>query len=177
MTIPTARLGWMAGVIDLKGKIVFKNNKLRNTRQITLYVQSKEIGIIRSLGELTGTRPELKAAEEVPAIFNLRHNCREHCPEAHTHVNAPGEGMMPQQGRWTISGAAMVVVLYNLRPFLVMDRGWDETMDLVIDQTVRSGRGFQAVKVALVRLQDLGWKIPPMFATALIEEEEEDGED
>jgi hypothetical protein len=162
------KLGWMAGVIDMKGRIVFKNNKTRVTPQVTLYVESKDLSIIRALSEMTGTRPELKAPTEMPTMF-IRHNCAEHCPEAHTHVNP----MMPQVARWTISGAALVVVLYNLMPFLVTDRGWQETNDQIVNMTVSSGRGFKAVSTSLRRLEALGWDLPLLFAAALIGDGEE----
>lgn len=170
MAIPMQRLGWMAGIVDLKGRIATKQNKTRVTPQVTLYVESKELSIIRSLSEMTGTRPEMKAAEEVPAF--MRHQCVEHCPEKHTHVAGSG-GFLPRTGRWTISGAAMVVVLYNLKPFLVVDKNWDLIMDQVFNVTVSNGRGFMAVKTALIRLRDLGWELPILFQVGLLEDEEE----
>lgn len=174
MPIPVQKLGWMAGIIDMKGRIVHKNNTTRNTKQVTLYVESKEIGIVRALSEMTGTRPEMKAAEETPAIFTMRHNCREHCPEAHVHVGPEDGALMPQRARWTVSGAAMVVVLHNLRPYLVMDRGWDEVADMVTNVTVTNGRGWTAVQNSLNRLLDLGWALPLIFATALEGDDEDE---
>ena len=105
-------LAWMAGVIDLKGRLTYKKNRTRATRQITLTVDSKEHLVVRRLCGMTDTKPEFRTTSPLsPEI--LRRNCVEHCPEAHTHV----EGSW-QYGsiRWTVTGASMVVVMDGIGP-------------------------------------------------------------
>ena len=77
-------LGWMAGVLDLKGRISLKSNQTRATKQAVLAVQTGEIAVIRRLGDLTGTSPEVMRAK--PLKDFMRKNCSTHCPDKHSHV-------------------------------------------------------------------------------------------
>lgn len=175
MALPMYQLGWMAGIVDMKGRILSKNNKTRKTKQLVLSVDTKEIQIVRRLSSMTGTRPELQAAQPRPEF--MRRSCHEHCPEAHIHV---GEDpfLMPEIARWTITGAGMVVVLSSLMPFLSIDRGWDQAVETATNQTVFHGPGSGMVKSTLARLKALGWDLPLIYEAQLpYEEEEEDGED
>jgi hypothetical protein len=148
-------LAWMAGVVDLKGRLTYKKNRTRATRQITLTVDSKEHLVVRRLCDMTGTKPEYRTTSPLsPEI--LRRNCVEHCPEAHIHV----EGSW-QYGsiRWTVTGASMVVVLDSIGPYLTTDRGYQEAVDEVLTGVALEGRGSIAVVGSLARLYDLGWTI------------------
>jgi len=165
MAIPVAQLGWMAGIVDMKGRLIYKVNKQRadGSRQICLSVDCKEIHIIRKLGSMTGTNPDMIKAQAIPGF--LRRGCNEHCPDSHIHVN--DEVVMPRHARWTITGAGMVVVLNNLDPYLVIDRGYDDAVIQVIEQTPMTGQGAHAVHRSLSRLKELGWDLPPVFNKAL----------
>jgi hypothetical protein len=174
MAIPMQKLGWMAGIIDFKGRVVYKNNKTRKTLQIVLIVETKEMAIIRGLSELTGTSPELQSAQVKPEF--MRRSCHEHCPEAHIHVGDQ-DLVMPEIARWTITGAAMVVVLSSLLPFLRTDRGWTEAIESATNQTVFWGRGATAVRASLRRLQEIGWDMPILYSQALLEDDNEDEEE
>lgn len=174
MALPMHQLGWMAGIVDLKGRILRKNNKTRKTMQLVLSVDTKEIAIVRKLSAMTGTRPELQAAQLRPDF--MRRNCSEHCPEQHVHVGTE-EFYMPQIARWTITGAGMVVVLSSLLPFLSIDRGWDQAVEDATNQTVFHGPGSGMVKSALFRLKELGWDLPVLYEAHLQEEEESDEQD
>jgi hypothetical protein len=169
MTLPIQQLGWMAGIVDLKGRILRKNNKTRKTIQLVLAVDTKELSIIRKLSELTGTRPELQAAQPRPEF--MRRSCLEHCPDKHVHVD--DDIWMPQHARWTITGAGMVVVLSNLLPYLNVDRGWDQAIEDATNQTVFRGPGSGKVKITLFRLKQLGWKLPLIYESQIIFDEEE----
>lgn len=162
--IPAHQLGWMAGVVDLKGRILFKRNKTRATRQITLAVESKEIGIVKALGRMTGTNPEMHDAS--PLADWMRRGCLEHCPEQHIHAYRDGL-MVPAIARWTVSGAAMVTVLENLAPFLLLDRDYDMATDETRAGLDFTGRGSTSVVRSLRRLENLGWDLPEDFAQAL----------
>ena len=158
--IEIADLGWMSGIIDLKGRIVVKKNKQRATPQIILAVQSKEYPVVRRLSALVGTAPELMKAKP-PADF-MRRQCDEHCPEAHIHVSAggyPNDGM-PPTARWTITGVGMAIVLTALEPYLQVDRGYGEAVGEITANMVHEGQGVGMVRKQIERMKELGWPIP-----------------
>lgn len=164
--MPTvARMAWMAGIIDLKGRLIFKNNKTRATQQVVLAVQTKEEAVLLGLAELTGTTPELQAARSLPSF--MRKGCTEHCPEKHIHANDYPHGAMPANGRWTITGASMAVILHNLKPYLMVDRGYDLAVEHVVLDVALEGRGSGAVTKSLARLRALGWKMSTAFEEAV----------
>jgi len=162
--IPPAQLGWMAGVIDLKGKILRKQNKLRATPQLVLSVESKDYAVIRELSRHTGTNPEMMRTPEGAHDW-MRRSCQEHCADAHVHVNAP---VWPPIARWTVTGASMAVVLWTLRGYLRTDRGLDAAMTQAISQAAITGRGSGATRKSLRRLQYLGWEFPPGMEEKLL---------
>lgn len=167
--IPPAQLGWMAGIIDLKGKVLRKQNKTRATQQLVLAVESKDFAIIRELSRLTGTNPEMMRTPEGAHDW-MRRSCLEHCGEAHVHVSAP---VWPAIARWTVTGAAMAVVLWTLRGYLRTDRGLEAAMQQAIAQAAVTGRGSGATRKSLRRLEYLGWEFPPSIQERLQEPEEE----
>lgn len=156
MSIPVAQLGWMAGIIDLRGRIVYKANKLRKTQQTTLYVESAQLPVVKRLALMTGSNPEPKSAgASVDGWW--RRNCEEHCPDQHTHVI---RSEFPDTLRWTVTGAALGIVLYNLNPFLVQDKGFTQAMNQTLRDLTLRGRGAKAVVDSLRRLESLGWDFP-----------------
>lgn len=164
--LPAVTLGWVAGIIDLKGKLIYKANRTRATPQVVLHVESKEFGIIRELGRLTGTRPDAKIQRPVKDF--MRKGCLEHCPESHVHVNdIGGEREMPPVARWTVTGAGMVVVISNVLPFLHVDRDWEAAIETVRADTVLDGQGSGAVLASLYRLRNLGWDLPGDYDQAV----------
>ncbi len=146
-------LAWMAGIVDLKGRLTLKNNKTRATKQITLTVDSKETLVIRRLSSMTGTRPEIRSTS--PVSEYLRRGCVDHCPEAHIHEGGFSHGST----RWTITGTGMVVVLDGIEPFITVDRGYAEAIDEVMRSPALEGRGSTAVMSSLTRLYELGWAL------------------
>lgn len=167
MSLPVAKLAWMAAVLDLRGKLIKKNNKSRATPQLVLVVESKNFPVIRELSSLTGTNPEFDKGREAPDW--MRKGCAEHCPEQHFHY----AHALPPKGRWTITGAGMAVVLYNVMPFFVAtDQPWYEIMDNAIGQAVLTGQGSGMTYKSLRRLKDLGWDMPESFEHALESREE-----
>lgn len=154
-------LAWVAGVLDLKGVVVRKKNKLRATPQVCLYVETKNYDVICALSELTGTAPELH--ERITKEF-MRRGCVDHCPEGHVHVaEHDWEWSMPAISRWTVTGAAAAVVLYNTVPRMRTNNGLRKVMDELLDQSVMAGRGWGATRSAIRRLRDLGWELPPQY--------------
>lgn len=156
-----ADLGWMAAVIDLRGHVYIKKNKQRaeGSRQIVLMVESKRAGIIRRLGELGGTRPEVFQARAVKDF--MRRSCTEHCPEAHVHIG--DERTMPSVLRWTATGIAFAIIVSALEPLLAEDQGFPELAQEILGSTDLLGRGSGAVMATLVRLKDIGWPMPELL--------------
>lgn len=169
--IPVHLLGWMAGIVDLKGRILRKNNQTRSTPQVTLAIETKELSIIKALGRMTGTNPEFRSQR--PLADWMQRGCAEHCPEQHVHHVRDGL-TMPAVARWTVSGAAMVVILENLAPFLLVDRGYEVATDEARAGTVFQGQGSGAIVKALRRLRALGWEMPEDFDQQLLELERAD---
>lgn len=164
MSLPMSKLGWMAGVVDVKGRIIIKANKKRNTKQYVLAVTSKDGFLIRELSSLTGTKPEVRQHKDIPEW--MRRGCVEHCPEAHVHVRDSNEPY-PYFQVWTVTGASMAVILHNLSPFLMSDRPYDEAYNYILATVPVTGRGATQVMAALKRLEDLSWDLPEVFELAL----------
>lgn len=161
--ISIASLAWMAGILDLKGRVLRRKSGARVNDQISLIVETKEFAIVRQLGVLVGTAPEFRNAK--PLSEALRRQCVEHCPEAHVHVN--DDRQFPPISRWTLSGPAVLVVLEALRPYLQINRDYDNLIDEIRAVTPLNGRGSNAAMVSLARMRALGWPIPEPFASAL----------
>lgn len=159
-TIDIRDLAWLAGIFDMKASLIRKKNKLRNTPQIVLYIESKNHAVVRTVARMTGTSPEMQPAKK-PAAW-MRRSCAEHCPEAHVHVG-DAEWRMPAITRWTITGAAAAVVLYNVMPYMRTDDGLSEGLAEIFSQVVTTGQGWGAIRAALRRLRDLGWALPEQF--------------
>ncbi len=161
--ISTTDLAWMAGVIDLKGRLSYKHNGQRKegSRQTVLHVDSREMPIIRKLSVMTGTKAEARRTRSLAAFS--RRGCAEHCPEAHIHVQGNG-AVDIETTRWSITGAAAVTVLYNLGDFLQVDRDWDLVTEGINRSLALQGQGSSAILSSLERLLNLGWTIPPNYS-------------
>lgn len=172
MAIPVQKLGWFAGILDLRGRLLVKTNQMRATPQFVLMAETRELGIIRELSSLTGTKAEIQKARMLRDF--MRRGCTEHCPEAHVHVD-DDKRMMPRIARWTITGAGMVTVLENLMPFLMVERGYQDAVDQAYRDTTLVGQGSGAVLASLRRLRDLGWDLPDRYEAALRDTIQDDG--
>lgn len=152
-------LGWIAGTIDLKGSIIIKKNADRRTPQSVLIVESKEIAVIRRLAGYTGTDPEQQTTRKIKEEWTRR-SCVEHCPSDHVHVTSV---QMPPIARWQVTGSSLVVVLYNVLPYLTPSpkyQKFKDGMELVSSYVTLSGQGRAAIDKAIRRLAGLGWMIP-----------------
>lgn len=158
--VDTGSLAWLAGVFDMKAGIIRKSNKMRNTSQIVLYIDSKNHAVVRTVARMTGTRPEMQPARKRPDW--MRRSCTEHCPEAHVHVGEYNWSM-PAVTRWTITGAAAAVVLHNVMPHMRTDNGFSEAFTEILQNAVTGGQGWGATRAAIRRLRDLGWELPESF--------------
>jgi hypothetical protein len=158
-SISKAELGWMAAVIDMKGHVVRKNNQARRTPQLVLIVDIKDTRVAQRLAAFTASKAEVKPHMPPSEAF-LRRGCASHCPEAHIHVDEASAWQMPEITRWTVTGAAMAVVLLNLAPYMSTFSEYIDDVDEAIANMAVSGPGSGAVRAAVKRLAGLGWRIP-----------------
>jgi len=168
MTIPIQKLGWVAGVLDLKGRVVTKNNQQRATPQFVLQVETKDMAIVRELCSLTGTRVEARTERRMPDW--MRRPCAEHCPEKHEHVHAERPGSdwkMPPMGRWTATGCTAAIILYNVLPFSLANLGLEVALHALLDQATLTGQGSGTTIKAIRRMKELGWELPEKFEVSL----------
>ena len=147
-------LAWMAGVIEMKGRMKHVANPLRKTAQLVLVVQSRHVVLVERLCEMTGVQMRVQGAKVMEG--KSRKGCAEHCPEPHVHVGPE----LPETAVWAVTGAAAAVVLHNLLPYLCRQDGLPEWIDGVVTMLPKGGRGFTAVKNAVDRLAGLGWAVP-----------------
>lgn len=153
-----AQLGWIAGIIEARGKIRKTSNPLRKSTQILLQVQTRHLDIAARLGKLTGVK--VRYVESKRINKGDRKACAEHCPEAHVHV----EPWIPAMGVWAVTGGAAAVVLHNVMPYLSSIEERQTIVDEIVGSLPTQGRGFHAVKTSVDRLRRLGWEIPPAMA-------------
>lgn len=162
------QLGWLAGILDMKGVVLRKKNQSRATPQLVLAVETRQLQVVRELSRMTGTAPELQKARATEPW--MRRGCVEHCPEQHIHGINEGNGM-PAIARWTVTGASMGVVLHNVLPYLRNDKALGEAMVEVLALVPASGQGRGAIDRALARLVELGWDLPDEVLPANVLEE------
>jgi hypothetical protein len=157
--ITPAKLGWMAAIIDLRGRVYVKANATRATRQITLQVLSKETRVVQEMCRLTGVKAEANVSR--PLKDFMRRGCAEHCPEQHVHVSdAADERVMPETRKWVVTGVAMAVVINAIKPYMAFDHDWDGYVDEIMSNVDIQGRGGRAVATVVNRLITLGWPMP-----------------
>lgn len=81
-----------------------------------------------------------------------------HCLEAHIHVD---EGrVVPETTKWSVTGTALGIVIWNLRKYMTTYPDYAPYMGLVFKNTVTKGQGVGMVRSSVTRLRDLGWRIP-----------------
>lgn len=159
VSIGPPQLGWMGGIIDMKGRTREQTSLMRRHPQCILVVETGQLPVVQRLARLTGTRPTITQGR--PLSKSLRRGCSEHCPEPHEHFTPT----LPTIGRWYISGAAAAVVLEALleepNPYLTVDV--TERIEFLgkIKETIPAdGRGRHAVNKSIERMRKLGWEIP-----------------
>lgn len=162
--ISKSDLGWMAAVIDMKGHIIRKNNKMRATPQMLLLVDTVDRRIATRLSALTGTAPESRDLRS-PAPF-LRRGCKEHCVEPHVHVDDETSWRL-NSTRWSLSGVAAVIVLSNLKPYMSTYAEYRGFIDQVMAGATLTGQGSGQVRASAQRLEGLGWRVPAKIAAKL----------
>ena len=160
--ISEATKGWVAAILDFQGHVQKRNNikRAEGSIQISIYVDTSIDGIPQRLCELTGTSPGEHENKRLKQEW-VRRGCEEHCPEAHVHIR---EVNMPLTTRWSVTGIAASIILWNARPYMVTNHEpWDWCMAQGLTQAKVAGRGSAATIAAIKRLNSLGWDIPPIL--------------
>jgi hypothetical protein len=157
--VPAEKLAWMAAILDMQGRIHRKDNLTRATPQLVLRVDSSYLSVIRELCRLTDSNAEPRPPR--PGKEWDKRGCAEHCGEAHIHCEI---GVQPSTGRWTLTGAAAAVVLFNVIPFMVTDRGMEDMMNEALENVNLAGRAGNGARQAVQRLARLGWELPEKIA-------------
>lgn len=159
--VPETKLAWMAAILDFQGLVMRKNNKTRATPQFVLYVGTTNHAIVAELCRLTGSHVEPHESRSRKAW--MRRGCVTHCPEPDVEYPEQPE-YLPAQSVWTLTGAAAVVVLCNVIPYMVTDKGFKTALEEMLPYVNLHGRSGNGARQAVHRLRQLGWKLPPKIA-------------
>ena len=144
--ISESDLGWLAAIMDAKGKITTKTNPTRNTPQLVLRVCTTDKRIAERLSQLTGTSPEPHEFTRFSGDM-IRKGCKEHCPEPHIHVEEPLESL-PQGTEWRLTGLSMAIVLWNLRKYMTRYPDFAGYVGVAYRNAVTTGRGSGQVRAS-----------------------------
>lgn len=162
--ITIAQKAWMAGILEIRGRIRFTNGEGRKTNQLVLQVRSTQTAVIKRMCELTGTN--IGTQEERQIQITNRRPCTKHCEEPHSHYsNVIGEAAV-----WAISGVGAAIVLHNLLPYFIEENagGLNAVTANVLNDLPHEGRGRSAVDQTIIRLRGLGWEIPEAAMTHFV---------
>lgn len=112
--IEPARLGWVAGIIDLRGYLSDRPSSHADRRLPTVAVTMPTTGedpatVISWLCRHSGVEP-IRTGKG----YNSR-GCDIHCPEPHRHKTNVYD-------RWIIGGAKAIVFLKAIQPYLLVKR-------------------------------------------------------
>lgn len=133
-----AQVAHLAGVIDSLGRVRVRETD-EGTRLAVVAISSPDLTLLRYVAGHTGVR-----VVRVRRRYD-RLGCEEHCDKRHLHVHS-------DTGRWELVGARAVVVLRNVRPYLVK---LGAEVDAVLAVTAEA-----PVKAATVRkMRELGWEV------------------
>lgn len=154
--ITEVELGWVAAVVDCRGKVSYKSNKMRATKQQVILVESKTKEIVDRLATLTGTNAEVYRNQVIKVEWDRR-GCVDHCPDAHIHERRKE---MPDIYKWSATGISAAIVIYNIIPYVTLKEIWRPVMTDVLDQAALEGPGSGAIRAAARRLSGLGWRMP-----------------
>lgn len=137
-------IGYIGGVIDARGHISIE----RNTPRVRVTTRRTEL--LEWLAARTGVGVKLDERGY------QRRACSEHCAAKHQHIER-------QSAYWNVDGARAVIVLWNVLPYLVCQRG-EARSSLRHASDLWPVRPRTEITVAM---RDLGWRIPKRSDLAL----------
>lgn len=137
--IRQADLSYAAALIDSFGTL--KVREVHETLLPEVIIQGK-IAALPWLAEITGVK-----VIEIRKGYN-RHQCTDHCPQAHTRIES-------LTGRWVVTGARATVVLHNVEPYMRVQAR--KARDLV-----EAGQAIGYKTNVVNDMIKLGWQVPDL---------------
>jgi len=134
--VNTTRTAYVAGVLDSLGRVRIRETD-EGTKLAVVAISSPDLGLLRHIAGLTGVR-----VVRVQRQYD-RVGCDTHCDRRHLHVQS-------DTGRWELVGARAVVVLRNVRPYVVR---LGSEIDAVLDVTADA----PSKKATVRKMVELGW--------------------
>jgi hypothetical protein len=159
-----AKLAWVAAILDQKGRISRIPNQQRATPQIVLRVTSANLAVVNHLCALTGSTEDRKLRRTKKAW--MRRGCTTHCPEP--DIEYPGTGDYPEYGCWSVTGAALIIVEWNVRKYMISGKDIRAAAREAEENLVTTGRGVGMVRHTMLRYEYLGWRIPAILGEAVV---------
>lgn len=138
MTLTDADLVYVAAVVDLLGHVTVRS--MEGTDLPYIAISTRHVELLSDLGEMTGTK-----VLTTRRAYN-QHRCREHCDEAHQHVESVS-------GRWQLTGAKATVLLAAIKPFIRFQK-------TDIEEALKVGLGAPKKPATPNKMKALGWPIP-----------------
>lgn len=138
-SLSTADIAYAAAIID---NLAALRTRELATSVLPVVQVSGKYGSLAWLGELTGTK-----VVETRRTY-LRHQCNEHCPAPHAHIES-------RSARWSVTGMRATIVLYTVEPFLRVQAA--AARDLVA-----AGLAVQYQGQVVNEMHSLGWALPEL---------------
>lgn len=148
-------LGWVAGILDLKGKVYRLTARQGGRIQYSLCVTDRNVPLIRQLCHLTGVRGQDHDGGRERAPEHWRRACDLHCPQEHVHVKPPGSTL-----RWGLRGAGALIVIDAVLPFCRIQRDAFAEVRPEIASQINAQINPGKSGIATRRMADMGWAIP-----------------
>lgn len=139
MALTEPDLAYAAALVDSFAAL--RTRRAGDTELPEVTIQGK-IAALPWLAERTGVK-----IIEVTKGYN-RHQCSDHCPQAHTRIEST-------TGRWVMTGARATIVLYNIAPFMHVQAR--RARDLV-----EAGQEIGYKTNVVNDMTRLGWMVPEL---------------
>jgi hypothetical protein len=139
VSLSPAELAYAAALIDSFGTLTVR--EVNGALLPQVIIQGK-IAALPWLAEITGVK-----IIEIRKGYT-RHQCTEHCPEAHTRIESI-------TGRWALTGARATVVLFNVEPYL-------RVQGRIARDLVEAGQGIGYKTQVVNDMKRLGWQLPDL---------------
>jgi hypothetical protein len=134
-----ADLGYVAALLDQHARLTLR--AYRGTQLPELIVQGR-IAALPWLAEVTGSK-----VIDIPKGYN-RHQCSEHCKDAHTRIESVTQ-------RWSVTGARATILLYNVEPYMRV-QGADAR------RLMAAGAQIGYKRTVVEEMRGLDWEIPEL---------------
>jgi len=138
--LDSADRAYIAALVD--SFAVLRVRDYRGTELPEVTIQGRRISALDWLAEVTGVK-----VVQVGKAYN-RHQCSEHCPERHTHIESFTR-------RWQVTGARATVVLHGIEEHM-------RVQGRTARDLVEKGREIGYSTSVVNQMSALGWPIPEL---------------